>query len=140
VPRSSRSQPPEPTSAELQVLGVLWDWGPKTAKAVLDLMPDGKRRSYTTVLSMMQQMEKKGLLSRTLEGRAHVYSPATTRRKTLKPMLKSLVSRAFGGRSGTAVQHLLSDQPPSAAEIEEIRRLLDKIERDSPAAKEAGDA
>ena len=93
-------------------------------------MPDGKTRSYTTVPTLMQQMEKKGLLAREpeLRGRAHVYRPVLTRRRTMKPLLQGLVQRAFGGRPAAAVQQLLGDQPPDPEEIAQIRALLDRIE------------
>lgn len=119
----------EPTVVELQVLGVLWDHGPATARGVLERMPDGKPRSYTTVLTIMQLMEKKGLLKRKLDGRAHVYTPARNRRKTMTPLLRTLVGRAFGGRPATVVQQLLNDQPMSSEELSEIRTLLDELEK-----------
>ena len=52
----------KPSDLEMQVLSVLWERGPSTAREVLEAMPDGKKRAYTSVLSVMQVMEKKGLL------------------------------------------------------------------------------
>lgn len=113
------------------MLGVLWDAGPATVREVLERLPDQKERAYTTVLAAMQQMEKKGLLGRAAEmrGRAHVYKPAASRKRTMKPVLRGLVERAFGGRPAVAVQQLLGDSPPGPDEIAEIRGLLDEIER-----------
>ena len=65
----------KPTDVELQVLSVLWQRGPSTARQVLEAMPDGKARAYTTVLTVMQVMEK-GLLTHTREGMAQSYKPA----------------------------------------------------------------
>ena len=117
-----------PTDTELQVLSVLWDQGPATARKVLERMPDGKKRSYTTVLAIMQVMEKKGLLSRRLEGRAHVYRPVQGRDRLMKPVLRTLVKRVFKGRPTAVVQQLLRDQSPSKQEIAEIRALLDELD------------
>ena len=120
---------PEPTVVELQVLGVLWDHGPATARGVLERMPDGKPRSYTTILTIMQLMEKKGLLKRKLHGRAHIYTPTSSRRRTMSPLLRTLVGRAFGGRPATVVQQLLSDQPMTREELQDIRTLLDELDK-----------
>ena len=135
------SATPHPTDAELQALSVLWDTGPATARAVLDAMPDGKTRSYTTVLSTLQQMEAKGLVKRAgREGRALIYKPATARRRVLGPVLKRLVQRAFGGRPVDVVQHLLQDGGNvSPDELARMRELIDAAqEAAQEAARQAG--
>ncbi len=50
----------EPSRLEMQVLSVLWQRGASSVREVLAVMPDGKARAYTTILSVMQVMEKKG--------------------------------------------------------------------------------
>ena len=67
------ARPSHPSNLELQALSVLWHEGPSTVGAVLEALPDGKDRAYTTVLSVMQSLERKGLVKRTRYGRAHVY-------------------------------------------------------------------
>ena len=56
-----KESPQRPSDLELQVLAVLWRRGPSTAREVMEALPDGKHRAYTTVLSVMQVMEKKEL-------------------------------------------------------------------------------
>ena len=51
----------KPSDLEMQILSVLWDRGASTAREVLKAMPDGKQRAYTSILSVMQVMEKKAL-------------------------------------------------------------------------------
>ena len=122
---------PPPTDAELQALSVLWQNGPATARAVREAMPDGKDRSYTTVLSTLQHMEAKGLVTRAgTEGRAIVYRPARPKRRVLGPVLRRLTQRAFGGRPADVLQHLLQDAgkvPPD--QLARMRELLDEAER-----------
>lgn len=118
----------QPSNLELQVLSVLWDRGPATAREVLEAMPDGKRRAYTTILSVMQVMEKKGLLTHSSKGTAHVFKPTVTQRQTLGPILKGLVSNVFGGRVSAVMQHLLDESNVDESEFAEIRRLLDEHE------------
>src|ERR1044071_7299841 len=99
----------EPSRLEMQVLGVLWERGPSTVRDVLDALPDGKARAYTTVLTVMQVMEKKGLLTHTSQGNAHVYQPKVSREQTMRPMLRTLVHHIFGGSPASALQHLLAE-------------------------------
>jgi BlaI family penicillinase repressor len=115
----------KPSDLELQVLGVLWENGPSTVREVLGAMPDGKSRAYTTVLSVMQVMEKKGLLSHDARGRAHVYRPTVGKHQVLKPLLQKLVANVFGGSTTAAVQQLLQGADVSDEELSEIRELLD---------------
>lgn len=120
----------EPADFELQVLAVLWDGGPATVRQVIQRLTDGKERAYTSVLSVMQVMHKKGLLAIAdeREGLAHVYRPAVTREQVAGPRLRTLVSRIFGGSSRLALQHLLSSNV-SQTEIADLRRLLDDLEQ-----------
>jgi BlaI family transcriptional regulator, penicillinase repressor len=114
----------KPSDLEMQVLGVLWDRGPCTARGVLEAMPDGKQRAYTSILSVMQVMEKKGLLTHTSQGNAHLYSPAVSRKQVLKPFLRKVVTEVFAGRPAALMQALLSETPVSDEELAEMRRLL----------------
>ena len=59
---------PRPSELELQVLSVLWDRGPLPVRAIRELLPDGKDRAYTTVLTLLQILEKKGLVGHTSQG------------------------------------------------------------------------
>ena len=113
-----------PSELELQVLSVLWERGPSTVREVLEAMPDGKRRAYTTILSVMQVMEKKGLLNHRRKGLAHVYRPRVRKGEILRPLMRGLLQNVFGGRPSEALQYLLTDADIDEAELNEIRRLI----------------
>lgn len=118
----------KPSDLEMQVLSVLWERGPSTAREVLEAMPDGKKRAYTTILSAMQVMEKKGLLNHTNRGVAHVYRPAVNKRKVLQPFVRKVVNEVFGGRPTAVMQALLAEGQISGEELAEMRRLLDEAQ------------
>lgn len=122
------SNTPKPSDLEMQVLSLLWRNGPSTVRQVLEAMPDGRPRAYTTILSVMQVMEKKGLLNHTRDGLANVYRPKVSRQKVLGPMLRGLVRNVFGGSTSAAMQHLLSETNVSEEELAEIRDMLDRAE------------
>ncbi len=117
----------KPSELEMQVLSVLWQNGPRTARQVLESMPDGKKRAYTTILSVLQVMEKKGLLKHTSRGTAHVFEPTVTEDQALRPLLSQMVKNFFGGNRTAALQMLL-DQKVSKDELDEIRQLLQGLE------------
>jgi predicted transcriptional regulator len=117
----------------MQILSVLWDKGASTAREVLELMPDGKKRAYTSILSVMQVMEKKGLLKHTNRGVAHVYSPAVSKKKIIQPFIHKVVNEVFGGRPSAMMQALLTQTPVSDDELTQIHKLLEQVKTTKPA-------
>lgn len=127
---------PRPSDFELQVLGLLWEHGPLTARQVLEKLPDKKPRAYTSVLSVMQVMEKKGLLTHTADGKTHIYKPKVARSRVLGGMMKRMVNLVFGGKPAAVLQSLLDDEPLSPDDLAEMRRLLE--EKSAAGSKEPG--
>lgn len=121
----------EPAEFELQVLGTLWEHGPGTVRQVMERLSDGKERAYTSVLSVMQVMQKKGLLAVAdeREGLAHIFKPLVSREQVAVPLLRGLVTRIFGGSTRTAMQHLLNTEAVDASEIDAMRAMLDELEQ-----------
>ena len=127
----------EPSRLEMQVLSVLWQRGASTVREVMEVMPDRKARAYTTILSVMQVMEKKGLLSHVTEGNTHVYQARVSRQKVTGPWLRSLVSQVFGGSTATTLQHLLAEQKVSREELDEIKEIIARHENGAGPCKRA---
>lgn len=123
----ARPRHEHPTPAELRVLRVLWDRGPCTVREVMDVL--GRRRAYTSVMSLMNVMFEKGLLAREPEGRAFLYRARATREKTLSGMVGDLLNRAFDGSAGAMVAHLMAQAKLSDDELNEIREAIARRRR-----------
>jgi predicted transcriptional regulator len=117
-----------PSELELQVLSVLWDLGPSSVRAVLEAMPDGKDRAYTTVLSVMQGLEKKGLVGHSAQGQANIYRPLKPRSQVLRPLMKDLLRNVFGGSPARALQSLLDGAAIAPDELARIREVIRDVE------------
>lgn len=118
----------KPSNLELQVLSVLWARGPLPVKEINAALPDKKKRAYTTVLTVLQLMEKKSLVVHTQDGVRHVFRAKQRRDQILKPVMRDLVSNLFGGNAASAMQFLMDEQEISAEEIATMRRMLDEME------------
>jgi len=126
----SMNKPPlKPTDAELEILQVLWRLGPSTVKAVQEAM--GKDAGYTTVLKFLQIMTEKGLVSRDESQRAHVYAAACSQDETQRQLVTGLLKRAFAGSSAQLVMQALSAKRASPSELEEIKKLLEKLSKEN---------
>ena len=121
-------QPSKPSNLELQILAILWEQGPLPIKAINDAMPDGKERAYTTVLTIVQSMEKKGLVTHTREGNRHIYRAKYSRKKVLHPYMSNLVTNLFGGNPASAMQFMLGSESLSENDIDQLRKMLDEMD------------
>ena len=120
----------KPSPAELEALQILWDLGEATVAELHEKVCSEGDVAYTTVLKRVQRMEEKGLVKRiTGRGRAHVYTavrqPAAARRSLLRTLSRS----AFGNSPNTLIQHAIGEFDLSKKDINDIRALLDKIEK-----------
>lgn len=120
----------KPSELELQVLAVLWDHGPSTVRQVLDLLPDGKDRAYTTVLSVMQMLERKELVTHDRQGNANLYRPLQSRETIMKPFMGRLISNIFGGSKLRLVESLLGSEKLDAEELAQLQELLRQYEHE----------
>ena len=120
--------PPRPTPAELEILCVLWQHGPRTVREVQEQLEQERPTGYTTVLKLLQIMTDKGLVRRDESARAHVYAAKAPEETTQKQLVRDLVDRAFGGSASQLVLHALSTRKSSKEELSQIRELLDRLE------------
>jgi BlaI family transcriptional regulator, penicillinase repressor len=117
-----------PTDLELEILKALWEHGPATVRTVLETIAPHRRVGYTTVLKMLQIMEEKELVRCDRSERAHLYQARESRGATLRTLAGDLLERAFDGSMQQLVLHALDRRHTSAAEVAELRSLLDEIE------------
>ena len=124
-----KSQLPRPTDAELAILRVLWQRGPSTVRDVWEQLSPEQGTGYTTVLKIMQIMCEKGLLTRDESDRSHVYRAARSEGQTQRQVIRHLLERVFSGSAPKLVMQALAAKRATPAELAEIRRLLDEMER-----------
>src|SRR5882672_5974805 len=132
-PDSPQSDPPMPTAAEADILAVLWRLGPATVREVHEALK--KESGYNTTLTQMRLMTDKGLLVRSERFRSHVYEPAAPKNEMQKRIAGDLLKRVFGGSPKGLIMSALGAQPTTAQEREEIRRMLDELDRKKRRAK-----
>ena len=122
---------PKPSDLELQILRLLWDADrPLAVREIRDSLSDGRKRAYTTVLTVMQIMDKKGLVRREADGNRHLYHPVVQRQAVMGSLARNLIQTLFGGSPVAAMQTLLTETALSRDEIAEIRRLVDQAAED----------
>jgi len=124
----ARPKEEHPTVGELEVLKVLWEQGPSTVREVMDVLNHRRLRAYTSVMSLLNVMTEKCLLTRRPQGRAFVYQTRVTRERTLGRLVTDLVGRAFEGSASALVSRLLDESNPSEQELEKIRQAIEAFQ------------
>lgn len=127
--KSRQPKPPKPTDAELAILRVLWQRGPSTVRDVWEQLNPRQETGYTNVLKMMQIMVEKGLVTRDESDRSHVYQAARSEEQTQRQVVGHLLERLFSGSAPKLVMQALATKRATPAELAEIRKLLDEMER-----------
>ncbi|MEI8384263.1 MAG: BlaI/MecI/CopY family transcriptional regulator [Planctomycetota bacterium] len=120
---------PRPTDAELAILRVLWERGPSTVRDVTEALQEVRGTGYTTALKLMQIMTDKGLVQRDDAQRTHIYTAVAAAEVTQKQLVSDLLERAFGGSAQQLILQALSSKKASRAELAEIRKLIDEMEK-----------
>jgi predicted transcriptional regulator len=121
---SKKTGVPKPTAAELELLRLIWQLEPATAKQVHQAaMKERPEMAYATVLRLMQIMHTKGLLNRDESQRSHIYSAAQAQDSLQTNMLKDLIHKAFSGSAKDLVMAALRGHV-SQEERDEIQKFL----------------
>src|SRR3954469_6436672 len=112
------------TERQFAVLRVLWDRGPLTVRELMERLPRGERQPYTTVLGMLQTMEKAGLLTHEKEVLTHRYRPTVSRREATGSLLSDFLARFFHGSAEQLVLGLVDAEQLAPEDLRSIEAKL----------------
>ncbi len=120
-----------PTQSEMNVLQHLWERGQATVPTLHEAICKSAPVGYTTVLKRIQRMEEKGYVKRVaMEGRAHAYRAVYQPDNTRASLVNRLIQSAFNDSPNALIQHAIGQSELSKEEIEQIRSLLDRVEKE----------
>lgn len=112
--RTAREIPPP---LELQCLNALWSLGEANVQSVRDKLAPGKPLAYTTVMTMLDRLTRKQLLSRRKNGRSFVYTPLVSKDEVRRLAVNELVNALFEGSEGGLRVYLNGAEPKPAETV-----------------------
>ncbi len=121
----SRSEP-DPvvlTSREMDVMDVLWKLGSGTVAEVQEGVAD--ELAYTTVLTILRTLEKKGHVRHETEGRAHRYFPLVERAEAQESAIRRITRKLFSGSPELVMAQLLKERGLTEGQLKRLRDLVD---------------
>lgn len=103
----------------------LWERGPSTVAEVHAALKGGRDLAYTTVLTILGRLAKKGLLERNLVGNSHVYTPAVSREEFAGDIVEGVVDGLLEAFSQPALAYFARRlRQQDEALLKELERLL----------------
>ena len=109
---------------QLAIMKVLWGRHEATASEVHQALREDRGLAPTTIATMLQKMERKGVVAHRSEGRRFIYRTTISEAEVRSSMVEELTERLFGGDSSALVTHLLEKSHTTAAELAEIRAQI----------------
>jgi BlaI family penicillinase repressor len=121
-----RKPSPTLTPQELEIMKAVWARGDATVRDVYESLLERRRIAYTTVMTMMNVLEKKGHLHKREEGRSFVYHPTRPQRQVVGSMVREFVERVFGGDAAPLLAHLVDDEKLTSEELDALARRIEE--------------
>jgi len=115
----------KPTERELDLLKILWEQGRATVREIYQtLHAQDTKLAYTTVLSLLQAMERKGLVAHEAEGKAYVYFAAVQRENTFQELARSFLDHVFDGAMDEYLVRAMESRQPSKKELDNLQAMI----------------
>lgn len=113
---------------EVDVMGIVWDMNTATVKDVFEVMYKRRGLAYTTIMTVMNRLAIKGILSQDKSAVPYIYRPLVARDEMATSMVREVVDRVLGGSASTVMSYLIDDENIDAAEIDKLKKLIKQKE------------
>jgi predicted transcriptional regulator len=116
---------------EFAILKLLWEHGALTVREIRSHLADEEAIPYTTVLSLVQLMERKGYLRHEAQGKTYRYLPRVKREKMTRQLLRDFIGRFFDGSPEALVMGLAETEVIDADTFEQLQGEIRDSEESS---------
>jgi predicted transcriptional regulator len=117
----------QPTELELQFLKILWERSPQLVREIRDaLAKSGRDIAHTSVITTLNTMVKKRIITRKKDGKAFLFSPLLTREQVSQSVLGDVVNRVFDGSAKAVLLGVFEQNDINLDELKELRKLINQ--------------
>ena len=116
---------------EMEILHHVWELGEATVADVREQILKQRKVAYTTVMTIMKNLNDKGYLKFRKDGATYVYSAAIQPEKVQYNLINGLIDKVFKGSTSALVQTLVQGEKLTEEELEQIKQLIDGMEDES---------
>lgn len=112
------------TEAELRLMKLLWQRGESAVADLVQALPHDLPLAYTTVLTTVRILEKKGYVTHRQEGRAFLYNPCVAEHEASRSEVRHMLQRFFGNSRERLLLSLLGDADVTPEELERLKQAI----------------
>jgi predicted transcriptional regulator len=116
------------TKNEEEIMRILWKIEKGVVRDVLDLLPEPKP-PYTTVSSVIRNLEVKGYVGHKAYGKTHEYFPLITKMEYRKKAFSDFFKHYFESSAQKVVSFMVEEENLNSAQVEEIKKLIEEYEK-----------
>ncbi len=114
---------------EWEIMDIIWDFKKSpSVREVLDIAYPNREKAYTTVQTVMNNLEAKNILKKEKIGLVNFYTPLKHRNDMLKKETSNFVERVFGGSFHTLANYLIDSNALTTEEINDLKNVLTEKE------------
>ncbi len=121
----ARPQQPGLTENELEVMNVLWNESPLKVGEILERLNRRSKPAYTSLLTLVKAMERKGYIGHVKNGKAFNYYPWLRQQSFLSSEITRMAKRLFNGSPLSLAMNLVKDEHLSDDEIATLKKILE---------------
>jgi BlaI family penicillinase repressor len=121
-----RKPSPTLTPQELEIMKAVWGRGEATVRDVYEDLLAARKVAYTTVMTMMNVLERKGHLRKKAVGRSFLYRPTRPQQQVVGSMVREFVKRVFGGSAQPLLVHLVDEHDLSPEELDLLAKRIEE--------------
>jgi BlaI family penicillinase repressor len=119
------SQIPNISDAEWEVMKVLWTRSPRSANEIIQALEDHSEWKPKTVRTLLNRLVQKQAAAFTQDGKVYAYYPLVSEEDCVKTETRSFLNRIHGGAFKPMLANFLREEPLTAEEIGELKKILD---------------
>ena len=114
---------------ETDIMGIVWNMKQATVKDVFEIMYERRRLAYTTIMTVMNRLAVKKILTQDKSTVPYVYTPAVERDQIAHSMVDEVVDRVMDGSSTAVISYLMDRGTMSKDELSELKAKIAEIEK-----------
>jgi predicted transcriptional regulator len=125
------------TEAELRLMNILWRRGESAVSDLVADLPEDSPLAYTSVLTTIRILEKKGYVTHRQTGRAFLYLPCVAEQEAGRSEVRHVLQRFFGNSPERLLLALLGDEDISPEELDRLKQAIALAPEDAPTSEVA---
>ena len=125
----AKGRPYKLGNVQLELMKVIWEKGKATVREVTETISAKRIMAYSTVLTMLRDLEAQGMLIHDVDGRTFVYRPVVSRKRIITGIIQDVQRRLFDDSAAALLAHLLEAEHIGSDELEHMKQMIAQKEK-----------